>query len=155
VLTDVAKQDDSLFSHRRCRLAVVGGAAVGLVNAYPADLIRGETFARLPADRRRHLAPFTQVQDWGSHYISALAVDPGHQGQGLGRRLLAAAVAEAAAAGRPRASLHVWDDNAVAGALYRAAGFRRVARLDVPWHPRLPHRGGLWLMSRPVGGGGR
>lgn len=150
ILAAIAAQPDSLFSHRHCRIAEVDGTARGLINTYPADHIRGETFAQLTPERRRHLAPFPQVQDWGSHYVSALAVDAGHRRQGIGRRLLTAAIDEAGRQGFPRISLHVWDDNAAAAALYAALGFSRVAAVDIPWHPRLPHRGGMWLLSRPV-----
>lgn len=150
VLTHIAGEPDSLFSHRRCRIAERGGEACGLLNTYPADLIRGETFAQLPPDRRGHLAAFPEVQDWGSLYLSALAVEPAHRRKGIGRALLAGALAEAAAAGFPRLSLHVWDDNRPAAALYAAAGFRRLAPLAIPWHARLPHRGGMWLLSCPA-----
>jgi ribosomal protein S18 acetylase RimI-like enzyme len=150
LLAQMAAQPDSLFHPRHCRIAEIDGVAAGLVNTYPADRIRGETFAQLPADRRDHLAPFPKVQEWGSYYISALSVAVAHRRQGLGRRLLADALAQAGLAGFSRISLHVWDDNHAAAALYGAAGFRRLAHVDLPWHPRLPHRGGMWLMARPL-----
>lgn len=59
-------------------------------------------------------------------YLSLLAVAPSAQGHGLGRRLLAAAVDAAAAAGHDRCELHALDDNAPALALYTSAGFRPV-----------------------------
>ncbi|KTR54427.1 hypothetical protein NS359_00045 [Curtobacterium oceanosedimentum] len=59
-------------------------------------------------------------------YLSLLAVAPAAQGHGLGRRLLAAAVDAAAAAGHDRCELHALDDNAPALALYASAGFRPV-----------------------------
>lgn len=59
-------------------------------------------------------------------YLSLLAVAPAAQGHGLGRRLLAAAVDAAAAAGYDRCELHALDDNAPALALYASAGFRPV-----------------------------
>lgn len=62
----------------------------------------------------------------GAAYLSLLAVAPGAQGHGLGRRLLAAAVSAAAAAGCSHCELHALDDNAPALALYAGAGFRPV-----------------------------
>ena len=56
-------------------------------------------------------------------YLSLLAVAPGAQGHGLGRRLLSEAVAAAAAAGYPRCELHALDGNEPAVSLYRSAGF--------------------------------
>jgi RimJ/RimL family protein N-acetyltransferase len=46
-----------------------------------------------------------------------------YRGRGLGRRLLDLVVAEAAAAGARKVELEVFTDNAVAIALYEAAGF--------------------------------
>ncbi|WIA99259.1 N-acetyltransferase [Curtobacterium sp. MCBA15_012] len=72
-------------------------------------------------------------------YLSLLAVAPHAQGHGLGRRLLAAAVEAAAAAGHDRCELHALDDNAPAVALYRSAGF-------APVGPPFPHP----LSGRPT-----
>ena len=69
-------------------------------------------------------APGTGGAPSEAAYLSLLAVDPQAQGHGLGRRLLAAAVAAAADAGFPRCELHALDDNAPALALYASAGFR-------------------------------
>lgn len=46
-----------------------------------------------------------------------------HRGQGTGRRLVVAALAEAADADARKVELDVFTDNAAAIALYRAAGF--------------------------------
>jgi len=62
----------------------------------------------------------------GTAYLSLLAVAPGAQGHGLGRRLLAAAVSAAAEAGFAHCELHALDDNAPALALYASAGFHPV-----------------------------
>jgi ribosomal-protein-alanine N-acetyltransferase len=71
-------------------------------------------------------APGTGGAPSDAAYLSLLAVAPAAQGHGLGRRLLAAAVDAAAAAGYDRCELHALDDNAPALALYRSAGFRPV-----------------------------
>jgi L-amino acid N-acyltransferase YncA len=47
-----------------------------------------------------------------------------HRGQGLGRRLIAATLAAARAAGMERVDLAVYARNTRAAALYRAVGFR-------------------------------
>lgn len=60
--------------------------------------------------------------------VLTLAVDPASRRRGIGARLVAAFLAEAAARGAGRAFLEVAADNAAARALYAAAGFAEVAR---------------------------
>ena len=55
--------------------------------------------------------------------IRGLAVDPGSQGNGVGRALLDAAIAEATTRGAVKLSLRVLATNDVARRLYAAAGF--------------------------------
>ena len=60
------------------------------------------------------------VLDRGSAKLGRMAVEPGARGRGLGAAILAAAVAEARAAGARRVALHA--QTAAAG-LYERAGF--------------------------------
>lgn len=60
--------------------------------------------------------------------IITLAVAPDGRRRGLGRRLLAAGLVRAAAAGACVAFLEVATDNAAALSLYRSAGFEQVGR---------------------------
>lgn len=60
--------------------------------------------------------------------ILALAVAPGHQSRGLGRRLLARMLREAAQSGVTRVDLEVAADNERACRLYASLGFREVGR---------------------------
>lgn len=55
--------------------------------------------------------------------IAGLAVDPTAQGQGLGRRLVEAAIEEAARRGARRLTLRVLGGNSTAQALYASCGF--------------------------------
>ena len=59
--------------------------------------------------------------------IWALFVDPAHEGQGLGRRLLTLAVGTLRNAGCPGVTLKAAPDTP-AEALYRAAGYEEVSR---------------------------
>ena len=54
-----------------------------------------------------------------------LVVDPGHQRQGIGTKLLDAALADLARLGAPRVVLFTADKNHVAQAMFGGAGFRR------------------------------
>jgi ribosomal protein S18 acetylase RimI-like enzyme len=61
--------------------------------------------------------------------IHGMAVEPGLQGRGVGRRLLAAAIDEALRRGAEKLVLRVLGTNTTALALYRAAGFVEEERL--------------------------
>lgn len=70
--------------------------------------------------------------------LYSIAVDPAARGQGLGRRLLAAAERDAARAGRTGMTLEVRQDNATANALYQAAGYARTAALPAYYEDGAP-----------------
>ncbi len=59
--------------------------------------------------------------------VHNLAVHPGFQGKGIGRRLLARALAEARAQGATVATLEVRPSNLPARRVYEALGFKTVA----------------------------
>ena len=60
--------------------------------------------------------------------VISVAVDPTHQGQGLGRQLLSLAIADLVSAGVITLFLDVAVDNPPALALYRRLGFIEVGR---------------------------
>ncbi|NNM71074.1 ribosomal protein S18-alanine N-acetyltransferase [Enterovirga aerilata] len=60
-------------------------------------------------------------------WLTSVAVAPGRQGDGLGRRLVDAAERAAREAGRTRIRLEVRADNEAARKLYERAGYRRIA----------------------------
>lgn len=70
--------------------------------------------------------------------LYSIVVDPGARGLGLGRRLLAAAERDAAAAGRTAMTLEVRQDNPAANALYASAGYRRTAALPAYYEDGAP-----------------
>jgi ribosomal-protein-alanine N-acetyltransferase len=74
----------------------------------------------------------------GDIEILTLGVAPGSRRAGLGRGLLARALAQAEAAGATRVFLEVADDNEAALVLYRKAGFAPVGRR--PDYYRGPNR---------------
>lgn len=118
--TAVPSWDDWDRAHRAdCRLvAIDGGAVVGWA-------------ALAPVSRRE---VYRGVGDL-SIYIAAAA-----RGAGVGRRLLAALIAESEAAGYWTLQAGVFPENAASLALHRAAGFREVGRRE--WIGATP--GGLW-----------
>jgi len=140
------------ISYRKCRVASLGydGEIVAAANVFPADLLKDDRYALLGSDRRDHIRPMLELQDWGSMFLNCLAVSNAHHGLGIGATLLAWAEARTAEAGYDRLSLHVWADNIRAVNFYEARRFVRVGVARIPDHPRLPHIGGSILMRRAI-----
>lgn len=151
LLAIAVASDSDPVSYRNCHVAVDedSGALLGIANAFPADLLRDPGYAFLPSERTEHIQPMLRLQDWGSMFLNALAVGDQCRGRGIGGCLLDWALMRARDLGLPRLSLHVWADNPVAHQYYKARGFADMGVADVALHPRLPHRGGSVLMSRP------
>jgi ribosomal protein S18 acetylase RimI-like enzyme len=59
----------------------------------------------------------------GSARLARVILDPSRRGEGLGRALIEAAIAEAQRRGFVHMDLHVYADNTAARALYAALGF--------------------------------
>jgi GNAT superfamily N-acetyltransferase len=115
---------------------------------FPSDLLRKESHAVLPFQRRNHIQPMLDLHDWDSMFLNALAVSEPHRCRGVGARLLAWAEDKGRRAGFERLSLHAWADNTTAVDFYKARGFVALAVADIPYDPRLPHVGGSILMQR-------
>lgn len=81
--------------------------------------------------------------------LYSIAVAPSARGRGLGRRLLAAAERQAAAAGCRAVSLEVRQDNRAANALYRDAGYQPTAVLPGYYEDGAPG----WRYLRHLGRG--
>lgn len=56
-------------------------------------------------------------------WMNYLAVEPAHQGQGLGREIVAAAEERLLAMGCPKINIQIRDDNAAARGFYEAVGY--------------------------------
>jgi ribosomal-protein-alanine N-acetyltransferase len=105
---------------------------------YEAELARPDVckifVIRTPERRVAGFAAFWKVAD--EMHINNLAVHPDSRGRGLGRRLLAGALAAGYAMGIRRATLEVRRSNLVAQQLYAGAGFQVVGvRGDYYTHP--------------------
>ncbi len=105
---------------------------------YEAELTRPDVckifVIRTPEHAVAGFAAFWKVAD--EMHINNLAVHPDCRGRGLGRRLLAGALAAAYAMGIRRATLEVRRSNVVAQQRYAGAGSRVVGvRGDYYTHP--------------------
>lgn len=81
--------------------------------------------------------------------LYSLAVDPAHQGGGIGAALLARVEAEAVADGRTVMRLEVRPDNAAALRRYRAAGYREIGAIADYYDDHAP---ALRMEKRLAGG---
>jgi ribosomal protein S18 acetylase RimI-like enzyme len=147
--------ENSPISHRNCFVAVdtANARMLGAANAFPADLLKTEAYSLLPRERQEHIRSMLQLQDWGSMFLNALAVEQDCRGEGVGTHLLEWAKARAQDCDFDRLSLHVWADNKLAREFYSARGFVELGIADVAPHPRLAHNGGSVLMSLNMSAG--
>ena len=153
VLALAVAGDEDPCSHRNVLVAEARGRVVAMINAYPVDLLEAEPRDLVPADRLAQIAALDEITDWGSFFVSSMAVAARHRRRGIARRLLAWAVDEAARRGFDRISLQVWADNEGARRLYESEGFAVTAKARIDPHPRLPRAGESLLMVRRLRGG--
>ena len=84
--------------------------------------------------------------------LLTLGVLPACRRSGLGRRLLAAGLAEAGRRGARRMTLEVAADNGAAQALYRTAGFREAGRRRNYYRKKDGGSQDALILSRPLEG---
>jgi ribosomal protein S18 acetylase RimI-like enzyme len=124
-------------SYDCCTVAYVDGELVGVVSAFPVDQsdLLSRRFIRLTLPKLppwrwpgtfRHLRAAGRVAPSppaGAYYVDALAVAPDWRRQGIARRLLDEAHAQARTAGLDRLALDTGLQNTGARRLYEAYGF--------------------------------
>lgn len=135
------------YSYRRCLVAQRGCEIVGVVNAFPAELLRGELDYQ-PSPREAHVLGRDNQIDFGSYVINNLAVLEPYRRSGIAAHLIELTAETARSKGFASLQLQVWADNVPARALYARSGFVEVARTAVPWHPALPREGGRITLQR-------
>jgi ribosomal protein S18 acetylase RimI-like enzyme len=102
-------------------VALDGGAIVGCVTFVPDST-----------------SPWAEGVAAGEASVRMLAVDPDHQGGGVGRALLAGCIARAVALGRVGMFFHSTPWMTAAHRLYERSGFRRVPERDWTPTPEVP-----------------
>lgn len=132
-------RENTAFSYQNALVAEKDGSVIGLMLSFP--------MMAPPAGERKTeddpvLAPYSELEDHGSLYISTLAVFNEHRGLGIGTRLLEEAARRARALGLERLSLICFEKNTGAFRLYRRLGFRELARRPIVPHPFLRYREG-------------
>jgi ribosomal protein S18 acetylase RimI-like enzyme len=140
-------RENVAFSYQNCLIAECDGRTAGMLHAYPMTLPETPQAEEDPV-----LRPYSELEDYGSLYISGVALYPVHRGRGLGTQLLDAAAGRARELDLPRLSLICFERNMRAMALYRRRGFREVDRRALVPHPSLKYADGdAVLMARSLG----
>lgn len=132
-------------------MAALHGASFTMPRPWRADEFR----ALLSSPRVFALTEGTQGLLLGQVVVDeaellTIAVYPTQRGQGMGRRLMQAFLAEAARRGATSAFLEVAADNAAALALYLACGFARTGQRRGYYHGPSGAVDAV-LMARPLG----
>jgi GNAT superfamily N-acetyltransferase len=134
------------FSYRNCLIAEADGAVIGMLHAYPMERPEAPSVESDPV-----LRPYSELEDYGSLYISGVALHDAWRGRGVGTRLLQAAEIRARDLRLGRLSLICFERNARAMALYRRLGFGEIDRRPLVPHPSLKYRDGdAVLMARRI-----
>ena len=120
------------FSYENCIIAEQGGRVLGMVHSFP---MQEDPDAAPESDPV--LRPYSELEDYGSLYISGIALFPEFRGTGVGKRLMDAAAGRARALGLPRLSLICFERNEGAMRLYARLGFKELARRPLVPHPSL------------------
>ena len=124
-----AARETGSFSYRNAWLAEVDGAVAACLLGYAAE----EEPGPIDPDTPPLFVPLLELEAMapGSWYLNVLATYDAHRGKGLGSALLVHAEAVAAAVGHSTISLITEDTHQDALRLYRAKGFREIARRPV------------------------
>jgi len=132
------------FSYENCLLVECAGVVVGMLVAFPMHS-DGTSDESDPV-----LAPYSRLEEDASYYVCGMAVEPGHRGRGIGRRLLAEAEAACRRAGLSKLSLIVFERNDGARRLYERAGYVERRRERVVPHPLIHYTGDALLMVKAL-----
>lgn len=134
------------FSYENCLIAEQGGETVGMAHSF---LMEEDPDAVPESDPV--LRPYTQLEEYGSLYLSGLAVVEGVRGAGIGARLMQAVNARANALSLEKISLMVFERNTGAMRFYQRLEFEEIARRPIVPHPSLHYQDGdAILLSRSV-----
>jgi GNAT superfamily N-acetyltransferase len=141
-------RENTAFSYQNCLVAEKDGTVIGMVHSFP---MRKSVADSGSGDIDPVLAPYNELEDYGSLYVSAVAVFHEHRGLGIGTRLLEEARRRARTLGLDRLSLIWFERNTGAMCLYRRLGFRELHRRSVVPHPFLNYReGNAILLACPT-----
>lgn len=140
IIASTYRKPNNSMSHVYSTFATIDGETVGMLHSYSDTdavgfsdraLMRSAGLA-LPrflvaAFYARRFLEFLEAREPNSLYVEALAVDPDHQGLGIGTQLLKHAEELATERGLGSLSLDVDESNPNAKRLYERVGFHQIA----------------------------
>ncbi len=132
------------FSYENCLIAEQEGAIIGMAHSFEME---NDSDAEPESDPV--LRPYSELEDYGSLYLSGVAVVEQHRNAGIGMVLMEAVNERAKDLSLPRISLICFERNEGAMRLYRRLGFRELDRRAVVPHAALHyHDGDAVLLAR-------
>ncbi len=131
------------FSYENCLVAEKDGAVVGMVHSFPMVEPQGHG-SQEEADPV--LAPYAELEDYDSLYISGVAIFHEYRNLGIGTLLVKEARRRGRGLGLERLSLICFEKNTKALRLYQRLGFRELRRRPVVPHPFLHYREGAAIL---------
>jgi ribosomal protein S18 acetylase RimI-like enzyme len=166
VLADLFRRKENRVSHTLAHLAISDGQVVGLLLAYPGDLLSHLNWMTgwyllniLGVSATIRLALIQSAYgnlketEADEFYVSNLAVFPTHEGQGIGSRLMAFAEELALASGFQKCSLIVAFGHEPARLLYEYLGYK-IVNTHLSNHPKVAEGSGgyhkmIKILARP------
>jgi len=136
-------REGTAFSYENCTLAKIGDEVAGMLVAFPLHVEAAAAAANSPDPV---LAPYARLEEDNSYYVCGVALFPRYRGQGIGKRFMALAEAQAQARGYAKLSLIVFEGNEIARGLYERLGYREVARAAIVPHPLIRYAEGDALL---------
>lgn len=130
-------RDGVAFSYQNCHVAEMDGRVVGMAHSFPMEEEPDPEPEGDPV-----LRPYAELEDYGSLYISGLALFEPHRNKGIGTLLHDAARDRAKALHLPRLSLICFERNEGAMRLYQRLGYCEIDRRAIVPHPSLHYRDG-------------
>ena len=130
-------REDVAFSFQNCQIAEYQGTIVGMAHNF---FMEKDPDANSNSDPV--LKPYSELEDYGSLYVSGLAVYEKYRNKGIGKVLMGAVIQQAKDLALSRISLICFEQNEGAMRLYRQLGFRELARRPLVPHSTLRYRDG-------------
>ena len=133
-------------SYENCLMAELDGVTVGMAHSYGME---EDPDAEPESDPV--LKPYSELEDYGSLYLSSMAVVEEHRNAGIGKSLMEAVNQRARDLSLPRISLICFDRNEGAMRLYSRLGFEELDRRGVVPHATLLYQDGdAVLLARKI-----
>lgn len=142
-------RENTDFSYQNCVVAEDGGAVIDMLVTFaiPEETDENHTGDASEVDPNDPLAPYADLEVPGSWYVCGVAVEPDHQGRGLGTAFLDIARQQAWERGIDTLSLIVFSQNTGALRLCERKGFTVVDSRPVIPHPLIEYTGEALLMT--------